>query len=52
MSDNTKRGSGADWIKCIISAVVTIAMVIWLPTWFWLGLPFVCTYFVSAMKWI
>lgn len=52
MSESSNTSTGATWIKFIISTVVTIAMVIFMPAWFWLGLPFVLTYFVQAMKWI
>lgn len=39
-----------DWILFIVSTVVLVAMLVWLPQWFWLALPFSCTYLVKALR--
>jgi hypothetical protein len=35
-----------------ISTVATIALIAVAPQIFWVGLPFVCTYFVQMMGWM
>ena len=35
-----------------ISTVATIAMIVFMPQLFWVGLPFVCTYFVQMLGWM
>ena len=47
---NAERSSSSlNWLLFLISTVVMIAMLIWLPQWFWLALPFSLTYLVRAM---
>jgi hypothetical protein len=41
--------SRKDWFLFIVSAVIFFLMLIWLPQWFWLALPFFCTYLVKAV---
>ncbi|MBL7816689.1 MAG: hypothetical protein JNL70_16835 [Saprospiraceae bacterium] len=35
-----------------VSVIATIALIIFAPQWFWVGLPFVCTYFVQMLGWM
>jgi hypothetical protein len=40
------------WMLFGISLAVMIGLLCTRPEWFWVVLPFVCTYFVQAMDWI
>jgi hypothetical protein len=35
-----------------ISTIATIVMIAVMPQMFWVGLPFVCTYFVQMLGWM
>ena len=48
-TQETSKSSKTDWILFIITAAITIAMLIWMSNWFWLALPFPLTYLVKAM---
>ena len=37
------------WLYFIISTAVMIALLIFIPEWFWLALPFSLTYLAAAM---
>jgi hypothetical protein len=39
-----------DWIYFLVSLVITIAMLIWVPAWFWVPLPFTLTYLAKAFN--
>jgi len=47
--DAEKSSNKKAWVLFTISTLVTIAMLIYLPQWFWLSLPFTLTYLVEAM---
>lgn len=48
---NTERSSSMfDWVLFLVSTIIMIAMLVWLPQWFWLALPFSLTYLVKAMN--
>ena len=38
-----------DWILFVVSTIVFFAMLIYVPQWFWLVIPFPLTYLVKAM---
>ncbi len=38
-----------DWLLFAISTIILILMLLYLPQWFWLALPFSCTYLVKAL---
>ena len=46
--ENYVSSSMTDWAIFAVSLVITIAMLIFLPAWWWLGLPFVLTYAVKG----
>lgn len=46
--ENYVESTRMDWILFAVSLVVTIAMLIFVPAWFWLGLPFVLTFLVKG----
>lgn len=37
------------WLYFLISTVAMIALLIFIPEWFWLALPFSLTYLAAAM---
>ncbi|MEN0046692.1 MAG: hypothetical protein AAF806_06530 [Bacteroidota bacterium] len=47
-----KKSTTKYWIYFIISLAITLAMLIYVPAWFWVPLPFPITYFVLAMDWM
>ena len=38
-----------DWIIFLVTAVITIVMVMYVSEWFWVVLPFPLTYFAKAL---
>jgi hypothetical protein len=44
-----KTSTGLHWILFFVSTAVLIAMLLFMPQWFWLVLPFSCTFLVQAM---
>ncbi len=42
--------SKADWLWFLISAVITIAMLMYMDTFFWVALPFALTFLVKALR--
>lgn len=44
-----KSSSGLNWILFFVSTAIMIAMLLFVPQWFWLVLPFSCTYLVKAL---
>lgn len=50
MTTTTKSDSrGMDWILFLVSLVIMILLLMYADEWFWLALPFVCTYLVKAL---
>ncbi|MBP7821459.1 MAG: hypothetical protein KA010_00955 [Saprospiraceae bacterium] len=50
MSTNDQTANkGKYWAIFFISTIVMIALLIFLPEWFWVALPFVCTYLALAL---
>jgi len=43
-----KKSFAFDWMMTLISLVAVILMLIFIPAWFWVGLPFLLTYLVKA----
>ncbi len=44
-----KKSHRLDWIIFGVSLVITVGFLIVDPTWFWVSLPFVLTYFVKGI---
>lgn len=42
--------SKTDWLIFIVSAVVTVLLLMFKATFFWVALPFALTYLVKALK--
>lgn len=47
-ASNTKQW----WLYTLVSLAGTIALLILIPEWFWVALPFLFTSFVKAMDWM
>lgn len=39
-----------DWIYTLVSFVIMVLFLIYLPAWFWVPLPFVLTYLAKALN--
>jgi hypothetical protein len=50
--ENTQESNKKDWFIFAISLVAMIVLLIILPEWFWVVLPFVCTYFIKAINYM
>lgn len=48
-TESATKSAGLDWIIFFVSLIVTIALLIFYPQWFWVPLPFVLTYLVKAL---
>jgi hypothetical protein len=40
------------WLMTLVSLAFTVALLVFIPQWFWVGLPFLFTSFVKAMDWM
>lgn len=48
---NTEKTSNSKiWLLFVVSLVVTLVMLVMVPQWFWLALPFPLTFLVQAMR--
>ncbi len=52
MTTQGKKSKRADWLIFGITLVITVGFLIFNPTWFWLFLPFVLTYFVKGIDYM
>lgn len=50
--EETNKSHRRDWLIFGVALVITIAFLIVNPTWFWVSLPFVLTFFVKAIDYI
>jgi hypothetical protein len=48
----SEKNLGKYWLYFIIANILCVLFLIFLPEWFWVMLPFQCTYFVQAMDWM
>ena len=48
--ETVKDTTKSDWVIFLISLAGMIALLAYADEWFWLALPFVLTYFVTALK--
>ena len=49
--DTTQNDSTRlDWILFLVFFVVTVLLLLYADEWFWLGLPFMLTYFAKALR--
>lgn len=49
MASEIKKSKASDWAIFFVFLVFTVGFLIFEPTWFWVFLPFVLTYFVKAI---
>jgi len=52
MTAESKTSNRMDWLIFFLSTVIFFLMIFFVPSFFWVALPFVCTYFVKAMNWM
>jgi hypothetical protein len=45
-----KTSTTTSWLLFIVSTIVLLVMLIWVPQWFWLAIPFPVTFLVQAMR--
>ncbi|MBK9017081.1 MAG: hypothetical protein IPM82_25165 [Saprospiraceae bacterium] len=45
-----KTSTTTSWLLFVVSTVVLLLMLIWVPQWFWAVLPFPLTFLVQAMR--
>ncbi|MCO6460144.1 MAG: hypothetical protein J5I59_01970 [Saprospiraceae bacterium] len=50
--EDNKTNTKNQWILFAVSTLALIAMLIYVPTFFWVVLPIQLTSFVMAMRWI
>jgi hypothetical protein len=48
--EQVKNSTIMDWLFFLVSTVITVALLVVAPEWFWVPLPFVLTYLVRAMR--
>lgn len=49
MSETTNNSKAKYWLYFLLSTIGTIALLMFLTSWFWVGLPFMCTSLVLAL---
>ncbi|MEM9886986.1 MAG: hypothetical protein AAF849_13920 [Bacteroidota bacterium] len=47
-----KKSTAKYWLYFIVTLAITIGMLIYVPAWFWVALPFPITFFVLALDWM
>lgn len=45
-----KSSSMMDWVLFVVTAIITLVLLVFVPQWFWLVLPFPLTYLVKALN--
>lgn len=50
MTETAQSSNKSDWLIFLVSLVITVALLVWSPEWFWVTLPFVLTYLVKALN--
>lgn len=50
--EKPNKSHRTDWLIFGVALVITIGFLIIDPTWFWVPLPFVLTFFVRAIDYI
>lgn len=48
--NNEKSSTGMQWILFFVSTAIMLLMLVFVPQWFWLVLPFSLTFLVQAMR--
>jgi hypothetical protein len=45
-----ETGKRSDWLLFLVFTAITLLLLLFLDEFFWLGLPFMLTYLVKALK--
>jgi hypothetical protein len=48
--EQVKNSTIMDWLFFLVSTVITVALLVVAPEWFWVPLPFVLTFLVRALR--
>lgn len=48
--DSEVKYSSMDWVILLVSLIFQAALLIFVPEWAWVGLPFWTTYLVKSLK--
>jgi len=51
-TETTAAAQKQYWLYFGVSLVAMLAFLVIKPEWFWVVLPFVCTFFVKGMDWL
>jgi len=50
--NQNKTSTRNHWLIFLVSLVAITLLLIFLPSWFWVALPFLLTSFVYGMRWV
>lgn len=50
MSTQETTSTGIYWMATLVSLIFTVGLMLTIPEWFWVGLPFLFTALVKAMN--
>jgi hypothetical protein len=48
--ETTKKSAAFPWLMTLVFTAITAYMIIFVPQWFWVPLPFMLTYLVQAFR--
>lgn len=46
--ETSSKSTPLTWLMALVFTVITVAMLYFVPQWFWVPLPFMLTYLVQA----
>jgi len=49
-ASENKKSNTTDWILFIVWTIIFLALLIYVPQWFWVVIPFPLTYLVKALN--
>jgi len=52
MASDAKSSNGKYWLIFMVTLVIMLFFLVVDPTWFWVPLPFVLTFFVKAIDYM
>jgi len=47
--DASKTSTSRYWLYFLISLAICVTFLFFIPGWFWVPLPFICTFLVKAL---
>ncbi len=52
MNTTAKSSKSTSWMLFLVSLIATVALLVFLPEWFWVGLPFVLTFMCEGLDYL